>query len=104
MAAAGRVTATVLLVNSPHAESAVQHWRDTGASLPLGWHACLTLDRPVLRPDQVPSLIGPEGTFWPLGTFLRRLLAGQINPREVGRELATQHQRFIDLVGTAPAF
>lgn len=104
MAVAGRVTATVLLVNSPHAESAVREWRDAGELLPLGWHACLTLDRPLLRPDQVPSLIGPNGAFWPLGAFLRRLFAGQINPAEVGRELAAQHQRFIDLVREPPAF
>src|SRR5947209_16873441 len=65
LAARGKVTGTVLLVNSPHAAEAVRDWRRAGGPgrLDLGWHACLTLDRPVLPPRQVPSLVRPDGTF-----------------------------------------
>src|SRR5262245_54002734 len=37
-AAAGVITGTVLLVNSPHAEAAVERWRTQGKPLALGWH------------------------------------------------------------------
>jgi hypothetical protein len=103
LAARGRVTATVLLVNSPHAEAAVAAWRDAGRPLALGWHPCLTLDRPVLPPHRVRSLVRPEGYFWPLGGFLRRLALRQLRREEIEDELAAQHRRFLDLVGEPPA-
>jgi predicted glycoside hydrolase/deacetylase ChbG (UPF0249 family) len=104
LAAQGRVTSTVLLVNSPHAESAVTAWKRQEAALEIGWHVCLTLDRPILPPDQVPTLVGPDRRFRPLGAFLGRLLCGRVNPAEVASEMMAQHRRFIDLVGVPPAF
>src|SRR5262249_14499418 len=80
LAAEGLVTCTVLLVNSPHAENAVEAWRRAGRRPELGWHPCLTLDRPVLPAWEVPSLVRPDGTFWPLGRFVGRLLFGLIQP------------------------
>src|SRR2546430_12322741 len=73
LALQGRVTATVLLVNSPHAEAAVRAWRQAGCVPELGWHPCLTLDRPVLSPAIVSSLLDSECRFWSLGTFVQRL-------------------------------
>ncbi len=102
LAARGRVTATVLLVNSPYAEEAVRAWRLSGRSLELGWHPCLTLDRPVLPPGQVSSLVTGDGVFCSLGQFLRRLLLRQARPAELEAELLAQYRRFHDLVGHAP--
>ena len=47
LAAADRLSASVLLVNSPHAVEAVRQWRAAGGNhcLTLGWHVCLTMDR-----------------------------------------------------------
>lgn len=102
LAAAGRVTGTTLLVNSPHAPAAVAAWNRAGRPLDLGWHPALTIDRPVLPPSLVPSLVRPDGSFWPLGTFLRRALFGRVNRGEVAAELAAQHRRFVELVGAPP--
>jgi len=102
LAARGAVTATVLLVNSPHAESAVRAWRQSGTPLELGWHPCLTLDRPVLPATKVPSLVGLDGRFHPLGRFVRRLVLGRIRRAEVQSELRAQYGRFHDLVGRPP--
>jgi predicted glycoside hydrolase/deacetylase ChbG (UPF0249 family) len=103
LAAEGRITATVLLVNSPYAEQAVRAWRQAGKPVELGWHPCLTLDRPVLPADRVPSLVGPDGCFWPLGAFLRRSLLGALRAEEVRAELRAQYRRFFDLVGRPPS-
>src|SRR5205807_1556815 len=92
---------TVLLVNSPHADQAVRAWRQAGAALELGWHPCLTLDRPVLPAAAVPTLV-EDGRFLPLGAFLRRLCLGAIDPEQVAAELHAQYQRFLDLVGHPP--
>jgi predicted glycoside hydrolase/deacetylase ChbG (UPF0249 family) len=102
LAARGLVTGSVLLVNSPYAEQAVQYWRKSGVRLELGWHPNLTLDAPVCPPTEVPSLISPQGTLWPLGRFLARLARGQIRWGEMEREFRAQFRRFIDLVGYPP--
>ncbi len=103
LAARGAVTATVLLVNSPYAEDAVSAWRRAGAPAALGWHPCLTLDRPVLPACRVPSLVRPDGRFWPLPGFLARLFLGRLLAAEIEAELRAQLRRFGDLVGARPA-
>src|SRR6476620_5162227 len=60
LAEAGVISGTVLLVNSPHAEADVAQWRKRGTPVPLGWHPCLTLDRPVLPTRKVKSLVNTD--------------------------------------------
>ena len=103
LAGQGLVTATVLLVNSPHAEAAVHTWRISGIPLEVGWHPCLTLDRPVSPPGDVRSLVDADGRFWPLGRFLFRLLSGRVRADDVARELHAQIRRFRELVGHSPS-
>jgi predicted glycoside hydrolase/deacetylase ChbG (UPF0249 family) len=102
LAVAGRLSCSVLLVTSPYAEQAVQAWREAEQPFELGWHPCLTLDRPIAAPKHVPSLVDANGVFWPLGDFLRRLFLGQLRSSEIDIELKAQYQRFRDLVGYAP--
>src|SRR5271155_5869108 len=89
----GRITATVLLVNSPYAEPAVRSWLQAGRPIPLGWHPCLTLDRPVLPPERVPSLVDGQGKFRPLGGFMRRVALGRLSADEIRAELYAQYVR-----------
>jgi predicted glycoside hydrolase/deacetylase ChbG (UPF0249 family) len=105
LAGRGKVTATVLLVNSPHAEDAVSQWHRAGgpACVDLGWHACLTLDKPVLPPWCVPSLVGKDGSFLSLAHFAARLALGRIRRAEVRAEFQAQYERFVTLTGQAPA-
>ncbi len=94
LAQAGVVTGTVLLVNSPHAETAVRAWRSAGVDADLGWHPCLTMDRPIAPAGDVSSLVNRDGSMGPLGWFLRRLLLGQIRAEHMRREFNAQRQRF----------
>jgi predicted glycoside hydrolase/deacetylase ChbG (UPF0249 family) len=98
----GVVTGAVLMVNSPHAADAVRCWRSSGTPLELGWHPCLTMDAPIAPIARVPNLVRPDGTMWPLGPFLKRLLLGHIPPVEIEAELRAQYARFLDLVGSSP--
>jgi predicted glycoside hydrolase/deacetylase ChbG (UPF0249 family) len=102
LASRGIVTGTVLLVNSPYAEEGVREWRRRAPHLDMGWHPCLTMDRPLAGAERVPSLVGPGGAMWPLSRFLPRLLAGLIQPRHIAIELEAQYRRFLDLVGAPP--
>lgn len=102
LGAMGAISSTVMLVNSPYAEEAVVHWKRTNSTLEVGWHSCLTMDRPVLRAEQVPSLVNAEGKFYSLGKFLFRLLRGFVKEEELHAELSAQYRRYVDLMGTVP--
>jgi chitin disaccharide deacetylase len=102
LASAGLVTGSVLLVNSPYAEKGLRQWRAHCRSLELGWHPCLTLDRPIGPAKTIPSLIGPDGRFWPLGVFIRRLILGKIRPDEIEIELRAQYALFRQMLGQPP--
>jgi len=103
LAARNLVTGTVLLVNSPYAEEAVRAWRRAGSQLEMGWHPCLTLDAPCAPVSRVPNLVGADGKLLPLRHFLARLYLHQICPRQIEIELHAQYNRFLELVGHAPA-
>jgi predicted glycoside hydrolase/deacetylase ChbG (UPF0249 family) len=103
MARRGIVTGSVLLVNSPYAEASVRSWRQYDCPMELGWHPNLTLDAPVLPAQCVPSLVGHDGLFWPLGPFLKRWLLGRLVCAEIEAEFDAQLQRFRELVGQPPS-
>jgi predicted glycoside hydrolase/deacetylase ChbG (UPF0249 family) len=103
LAASGLVTGSVLLVTSPHAGEAVRAWRRLGEPMELGWHPCLTLDRPLTPAGRVPSLINADGCFWPLADFMRRLWLGQIRDAELEMELRAQYSCCRDLLDRPPA-
>ena len=103
LACQDRLTGTVLIVTAPDAERAVRAWQAARPSADLGWHPNLTLDRPVLPPAKVPSLVRPDGSFWPLKSFLRRVCLGRVRRHEVRAEWGAQYRRFVELVGEPPA-
>jgi predicted glycoside hydrolase/deacetylase ChbG (UPF0249 family) len=103
LAARGQLTSSVLLVTSPYAEQAVLAWQRAGRPMELGWHPCLTLDRPVARAGRVSSLVDADGRFWPLPAFMRRLFSGRIRRHDLETELQAQLIRFCDLHGNPPA-
>ena len=102
LAERGRVTCAVLLVTSPYAESSVDEWRDSGRPMELGWHPCLTLDRPVSNPGRVSSLVDRHGRFPTLGGLASRLATGRVRFDDVRREFDAQLARFVALVGEPP--
>lgn len=102
LAAKSAVTAAVLLVNSPYAAGALQMWKQRGALLEMGWHPCLTLDAPILPPQEVSSLVGSGGRFLSLAQFIRNLFLGRIRLPEVEAELRAQYHQFCEWVGHPP--
>jgi hypothetical protein len=103
LAERGALTSTVLLANSPFAADGVAQWNRRGRPLELGWHPALTLDAPVSDPAAVPTLVDPNGLFWPLGTLLKKLMLKQVSAAEIEAELRAQHARFVRLTGHEPA-
>lgn len=102
LAEKGLVTGTVLLVNGPNAEKAVSQWRSLGQPCDLGWHPCLTIDRPVLPSQEVSTLVNRKGDFWHLNAFLVRWALGMVDREEVEREWRAQLNQFRILTGFDP--
>ncbi|MFO0863781.1 MAG: ChbG/HpnK family deacetylase [Gemmataceae bacterium] len=102
LAGMGALSATVLMVNTPYAEADIEKWHRANQPLAMGWHPNLTLDRPMLPPDQVPSLVDEAGQFHKLGAFVKKAMLGRLNPAELEAELAAQLDRFVELVGQSP--
>ena len=102
VAEAGRLTATVLISNSPFAAEGVAQWRARGRPVELGWHPNLTLDRPLLPAGEVPTLVDANGRCHAYGPLLRRMFLGRVSADEVRREWRAQLLRFRELVGHAP--
>ncbi|MBI4211448.1 MAG: ChbG/HpnK family deacetylase, partial [Deltaproteobacteria bacterium] len=88
----GRIGATSLLVNLPASAQAFELAKVHG--LDVGWHANLTFGPPVCAPGEVPSLVDEQGTFFPLRTFLLKMLRKQIEVADVRKELAAQYALF----------
>lgn len=70
----------------------------TRRGLDTSVHICLVAERPVLPPEQVPSLVTPGGRFWPdYGAFMQRYVRGRIRLAEVRAECEAQIVRLEQL-------
>ncbi|MBN1967181.1 MAG: ChbG/HpnK family deacetylase [Anaerolineae bacterium] len=96
----GIVTSATVMVNMPDAPDAIQAALETAPDLGLGVHLTLTSGRPALPPEDVPSLVTPDGTFRSIN-----VLWGDgpgWDGADVARELRAQVERFGALSGRPP--
>lgn len=97
----GIVTHTSIMAGGLDFERAVALARQY-PRLHLGVHLTLSWGRPLSPPTEVPSLVGEDGRFPPLGIVLQRFLARRLNQDEVSREWRKQMERVIR-AGLAPS-
>jgi predicted glycoside hydrolase/deacetylase ChbG (UPF0249 family) len=69
--------------------------------LEVGLHIDLVGGIPASEPSGVPSLVDPEGRFWPLAEFARRVMTGRVRAAELATEVRAQVARARDW-GIAP--
>lgn len=95
----GVVTSATLMIGFPAAREAAREIAEdlALADLGVGLHVTLTGGRPTLPPEEVPSLVGPDGRLprRPDG------LTG-VSPREVLAEVRSQLARFREATGRLP--
>lgn len=92
----GVLTSATLMANMPAALQAVQIAKDT-PSLGVGVHLTLTEGKALSPPDQIPSLVNPDGIFRYSGEKLaiRCLVSSELR-QAVQKELNTQIQWAFD--------
>jgi chitin disaccharide deacetylase len=97
----GFLTSTSLMANLPAADYAVSRARNF-PKLALGVHLNICQDRPLLPPSEVPTLVGPDGTFYSPRELARRLWTRRVAPDEIEREFQMQI-RWMKERGIAPS-
>lgn len=92
--AAGALTSATLMANSAAFDDAVEIAK-ANPDLGVGCHVVLTDGTPVSKPEDIPSLLGPDGrTFRPsLRSFHLDVLRGQISSTDIEREATAQIER-----------
>lgn len=98
----GIVTSTTVLIGMAGAAEAVALAQRETPMLGLGLHLALAgkAVAPVLPPEQLPSLVRPDGRFYDEPEWSAR--AEHFNPDEIERELYAQFDRFVEVAGQLP--
>jgi len=97
----GVLSSTCTMTNIPSAGDGIQQAQAKAPKLGVGLHLTLSFGKPVLSPDQVPSLVDSEGQFsQSYGGLMEKLptFAGD----ELRAEVKAQFDRFVELAGTTP--
>lgn len=97
----GILTSTTVMINMPAAEAGIRLVQQAAPKLGLGLHLNLTTGRPVLPPDQVPSLVNAIGEF-PYNAKDPLEHLDHLNPDEVRAEILAQFERFVQIAGRKP--
>lgn len=92
----GIVTACSVVANGRALDDAVERLRDR-PKLDVGVHLTFVGgERPLSPPDQVRSLLGPDGAFLPgFRAFAARYLLGRVDAAELEAELRRQIERLL---------
>ena len=89
----GCITSTSLMASGQAGEAAAAVAL-TVPTLGVGVHLTLVAERPVLPPEEIPSLVDENGCFWADHmVFIKKYIAGKISLLEVRRECEAQLKR-----------
>ncbi|MGH7793415.1 MAG: carbohydrate deacetylase [Candidatus Binatia bacterium] len=95
---AGAVRATCAMANMP-AFDPTARLRQRYPQSSLGIHWTLTEGRPVLCPQQIPTLVRSDGSFYSPLQLRRLWLRHRIAAKDVEVELQAQYERFCEVAG-----
>src|SRR5215468_7168133 len=86
----GIVTSTSVMITSPGVVAGIQDAKRLAPNLGLGLHLTLSGKgtRPMLPAERVPSLVQPDGTFYPFDQWFEHY--DEFDPGEIVQELWAQ--------------
>jgi predicted glycoside hydrolase/deacetylase ChbG (UPF0249 family) len=98
----GIVTSTTVMIGMDNAAEAVQQALKETPDLALGLHLVVAgkAQKPVLPPDQIPTLVRPDGVFYDHPAWGEH--APSFNPDEMVREVHAQFERFVAVANRLP--
>jgi len=98
LAELGTISATNIMPNMPFAQH-VKELSEKFPNLSYGVHINLTQGKPIMPTKQIPSLIAPDGNFYPLNTLIKRALLGKIDKNDCEQEIYAQVNLMKKLLG-----
>lgn len=98
----GIVTSTTVMIGMDNAAEAVQQALTETPDLALGLHLVTAGKalKPVLPPDQIPTLVRPDGLFYDNPAWPEK--ASNFDRDEMIREVNAQFDRFVQVAGRLP--
>lgn len=97
LAGLGTISATNIMANMPFAHQ-VKQLSQKFPNLSYGIHINLTQGKPILPINKIPSLIAPDGNFYPLNTLMKRALLGKVDKYDCEKEIYAQVNFIKDLL------
>ena len=93
---AGVLSSATIMVGAEAVARAVQYAKQN-PQWSFGLHLCLTDERPLCLPSEIPSMVTQEGLLWPTRVFMFRSALGLIKRQDLEKEIRAQVQRLRDL-------
>ena len=89
----GIVTSTTAFVNFPDSIELLKEVHEQYPDFPIGIHLNMTLGKPVLPPEEVPTMVNKNGEFWNEDQILTHI--ADINYEELKKEIRAQIELFL---------
>jgi predicted glycoside hydrolase/deacetylase ChbG (UPF0249 family) len=89
------ISSATMMPNMPGFEKACE-FAVNHPEFSYGLHLCLTDERPLSKPDQIPSLVDTSGLLWPTREFWKRAVLGRLSRDEIVKEMEAQISRIRD--------
>ncbi len=95
---AGLITATNVMVNMDYCREAA-FLKEKYQNIAVGIHFTLSAGKPVLPAEEIPTLTGKDGKFYPYSVFRKKYRSGKILNRDILKELRAQYDKFVSVCG-----
>jgi len=89
----GSVGSISVMANSPSFDKAMDEIVASRTRPDIGFHATLTWGKPLLDPNDVPTIVDEKGSFLSKSALFKRTLMGRVSEEDVYRELCAQCDR-----------
>lgn len=93
---AGVLSSATIMVGAAEVGRAVEYAKKN-PQWSFGLHLCLTDERPICHPSEIPSMVTDEGLLWPTRIFMLRSVLGLVRRADLEREVRAQVNRLHDL-------
>ena len=89
----GIVTSTTAFVNFPDSIELLKEVHEQYPDFPIGIHLNMTFGKPVLPPEEIPTMVNKNGEFWNEDQILTHI--ADIDYEEVKKEIRAQIELFL---------
>ncbi len=96
----GMITTTNVMVNMETLHNA-KNIRERYPNISVGIHWNVTTGKPICPINEIPTLVDPNGNFWPINTFKKKYSKNLISETDLEKELEAQYKLFEQTCGNA---